>query len=120
MSLDELRERIKNELVLHEGNVADWQWARTGLPTEATELGITDFLRLVDDVTRQLNPQFGKIIDLQTLIRKVGTDNQKKLSDVQIGGFALDAERLGLSRTFVIDQWVPRLMAQIPDAPVAE
>ncbi|MEZ0542988.1 WG repeat-containing protein [Fibrella arboris] len=120
MSLDELRERIKNELVLHEGNVADWQWARTGLPAEAMELGIPDFLRLVDDVTRQLNPQFGKIIDLQTLIRKVATDNQKKLSEVQIGGFALDAERLGLSRTFVVDQWVPRLMAQIPDVPVAE
>ncbi|MBO0948213.1 WG repeat-containing protein [Fibrella forsythiae] len=115
MSLDELRERIKNELVLHEGNVADWQWTRTGLPAEATELGIPDFLRLVDDVTRSLNSQFGKILDLQALIRKVAVDNQKRLSDVQIGGFALDAERLGLSRTFVIDQWVPRLMAQIPD-----
>lgn len=120
MSLDELRERIKNELVLHEGNVADWQWARTGLPAEATELGIPDFLRLVDDVTRSLNSQFGKILDLQALIRKVAVDNKKRLSDVQIGGFALDAERLGLSRTFVIDQWVPRLMAQIPDPSEAE
>lgn len=116
MTLDELRERIKNELVLHEGNVADWQWTRTGLPAEAAEQGITDFLRLVDDVSRSLNAQFGKILDLQALIRKVATDNQKRLSDVQIGGFALDAERLGLSRAFVVDQWVPRLLAQLPDA----
>ncbi len=120
MTLDELRERIKNELVLNEGNVADWQWARTGLPAEATELGITDFLRLVDDVSRSLNAQFGKILDLQALIRKVAIDNQKRLSDVQIGGFALDAERLGLSRTFVTEQWVPRVLAKIPDAPTAE
>ncbi|MEZ0482988.1 WG repeat-containing protein [Fibrella aquatica] len=120
MSLEELRERIKNELVLHEGNVADWQWARTGLPAEATELGITDFLRLVEDVTRPLNPQFGKILDLQVLIRTVAIDNRKKLSDVQIGGFALDAERLGLSRTFVVDQWVPRILAQIPDTAAPE
>lgn len=120
MTLDELRERIKNEFVLHEGNVADWQWARTGLPAEAAELGIPDFLRLVDDVSRPLNAQFGKILDLQALIRKVAIDNQKRLSDVQIGGFALDAERLGLSRTFVTEQWVPRLLAQLPDAPTAE
>ncbi|WP_375447176.1 WG repeat-containing protein [uncultured Fibrella sp.] len=120
MTLDELRERIKNEFVLHEGNVADWQWTRTGLPAEAAELGIPDFLRLVDDVSRPLNAQFGKILDLQAQIRKVATDNQKKLSDVQIGGFALDAERLGLSRAFVTEQWVPRLVAQLPDAPTTE
>ncbi|NID10481.1 WG repeat-containing protein [Fibrivirga algicola] len=120
MTLDELRERIKNELVLNEGNVADWQWSRTGLPAEANELGVPDFLRLVDDVSRPLNAQFVKILELQAVIRKVAADNQKRLSDVQIGGFALDAERLGLSRTFVIDQWVPRILAQVPDAPAAE
>ncbi len=120
MTLDELRERIKNELVLNEGNVADWQWARTGLPAEATELGITDFLRLVDDVSRSLNAQFGKILDLQALIRTTAVDNQKKLSAVQIGGFALDAERLGLSRSFVAEQWVPHLLTKIPDPPKEE
>lgn len=120
MTLEELRERIKNELVLHEGNVADWQWTRTGLPAEATELGISDFLRLVDDVSRSLNAQFSKILDLQAVIRKVAADNQKKLSEVQIGGFALDAERLGLSRSFVTEQWVPRILTQLPDAPTAE
>lgn len=120
MTLDELRERIKNELVLNEGNVADWQWTRTGLPAEATELGITDFLRLVDDVSRSLNAQFGKILDLQALIRKLAVDNQKKLSEVQIGGFALDAERLGLSRSFVVEQWVPHILTKIPDPPKEE
>lgn len=115
MSLDELRERIKNELVLHEGNIADWQWNRTGLPTEARELGITDFLRLVDDVARPLNAQFSKILDLQAVIRTIAVDTQKRLSDVQIGGFALEAERLGLSRSFVTEQWVPRILSQIPD-----
>jgi hypothetical protein len=115
MTLDDLRERIKHELILHEGNIADWQWNRTGLPTEATELGIPNFLRLVDDVARPLNAQFGKILELQTVIRKVATDSNRRLSAVQIGGFALEAERLGLSRTFVTEQWVPRLVAQLPD-----
>ena len=119
MSVDELRERIKNELVLNQGNVADWQWTRTGLPAEATELGISDFLRLVEDVSRPLNAQFGKILDLEALILKVATDNRKQLSEVQIGGFALDAERLGLSRSFVIEQWVPRVLAKIPNASAA-
>ena len=118
MSVDELRERIKNELVLNQGNVADWQWTRTGLPAEAAELGIPDFLRLVEDVSRPLNAQFGKILNLEALILKVATDNRKQLSEVQIGGFALDAERLGLSRSFVVEQWVPRVLAKIPNAPV--
>lgn len=114
MSIEELRERITNELVLHEGNVADWQWTRTGLPNEARDLGIADFFRLVDDVSRGLNAQFGKILDLQAAIKKVATDSQRRLSDVQIGGFALNGERLGLSRAFVTEQWVPRLVAQLP------
>jgi hypothetical protein len=114
MTLDDLRERIKNELVLHEGNIADWQWNRTGLPAEAAELGIADFLRLVDDVARSLNAQFGKILDLQAVIKKVATDSQNRLSAVQIGGFALEAERLGLSKAFVTEQWVPRIVAQLP------
>ena len=118
MSLDELRERVRNEFVLREGNVADWQWSRTGLPAEANELGIPDFLRLVDDVSRPLNAQFGKILELQGTIRKAAIDSQKKLSEVQIGGFALEAERLGLSRAFVTEQWVPHLLAQLPDGPV--
>lgn len=116
MSLDELRERIKNELVLHEGNIADWQWNRTGLPVDARELGVTDFLRLVDDVARPLNAQFSKILELQTAIQRLAVDTQKQLSDVQIGGFALEAERLGLSRSFVTSQWVPNILAQLPDA----
>jgi WG containing repeat len=116
MSQDDLRERIKNELVLHEGNIADWQWNRTGLPNEATELGITDFPRLVEDVSRSLNTRFGKMLDLQAAIQTAGAENEKRLSGLQIDLFAQDADRLGLSRTFVIEQWIPQILTKIPDA----
>ncbi|MBO0935012.1 WG repeat-containing protein [Fibrella sp. HMF5335] len=116
MTQDDLRERIKNELVLHEGNIADWQWNRTGLPAEATELGITDFPRLVEDVSRALNTRFSKILELQAAIRKAGVDNEKHLSGLQIDLFAQDADRLGLSRTFITEQWIPHILAQLPDA----
>ena len=115
MTQDDLRERIKHELVLHEGNMADWQWNRTGLPTEAAELGITDFPRLVEDVSRSLNTRFGKMLDLQMAIQKAGADNEKHLSGLQIDLFAQDADRLGLSRTFVTEQWIPQILAKIPD-----
>ncbi len=115
MTIEDLRERITNELVLHEGNVADWQWNATGLPAEAAQLGLPDFLRLVDDVSRGLNARFGKILTLRDTILTLATANKKRLSDVQIGGFALEGERLGLSRAFVMEQWVPRLLAQLPD-----
>ena len=115
MTQDDLRERIKHELVLHEGNIADWQWNRTGLPTEAAELGIADFPRLVEDVSRSLNTRFGKILDLQVAIQKAGADNDKHLSGLQIDLFAQDADRLGLSRAFVTEQWIPHILAKIPD-----
>ncbi len=114
MTQDDLRERIKHELVLHEGNMADWQWNRTGLPTEATELGISDFPRLVEDVSRSLNTRFSKILDLQAAIQKAGAENEKRLSGLQIDLFAQDADRFGLSRVFVIEQWIPQILAKIP------
>ena len=116
MTQEDLRERIKNELVLHEGNIADWQWNRTGLPAEATELGLPDFSRLVEDVSRSLNTRFSKILDLQAAIQKAGAENEKHLSALQIDLFAQDADRLGLSRAFVTEQWIPSILILIPDS----
>ena len=90
------------------------------MPTEAAQLGISDFFRLVADVSQGLNSQFSKVLDLQATIKKVAIANNKQLSEVQMGGFALAGERLGLSRAFVAEQWVPRLLAQIPDEVVEE
>ncbi|MBO0933513.1 WG repeat-containing protein [Fibrella aquatilis] len=115
MTQDDLRERIKNKLVLEEGDMPDYKWARTGLPAEAAELGITDFPRLVEDVSRTLNTRFSKILDLQAAIQKAGADNEKHLSELQIDLFAQDADRLGLSRVFVTEQWIPHILAKIPD-----
>ena len=116
MTQDDLRERIKNKLVLEEGDMPDYKWTRTGLPAEAAELGITDFPRLVEDVSRTLNTRFSKILDLQAGIKKAGAENEKHLSSLQIDLFAQDADRLGLSRAFVTEQWIPHILAQLPNA----
>lgn len=116
MTIDELRERIKNQIVLHDGELADWQWPATGLPTEAAELGITDFRRLVNDVSRQLNSYFGRILDLKDKVSAQARKQQKKLSNGDIDDIVNEAERLTLSRGFVADQWIPGILKSIPDA----
>lgn len=118
MTIDELRERIKNQIVLHDGDLADWQWPATGLPEEATELGITDFRRLVNDVSRQLNSYFGRILDLKDKITAQARQQQKKLSNGDIEDIIKEAERLTLSRGFVADQWIPVILKAVPE-PVA-
>ena len=115
MTIDELRERIKNQIVLHDGELADWQWPATGLPTEAAELGITDFRRLVNDVSRQLNSYFGRILDLKEKVIAQARKQQKKLSNGDIDDIVNEAERLTLARGFVADQWIPAILKSIPD-----
>lgn len=117
MTLEELRERIKNEVVLYEGELADWQWRQKGLVAEANELGITDFTRLVNDISRQINRDFGKILDLKKKIVTVALQRQNKLTAADITQFVLEAERVQLSRAFVMDQWIPAIQSGLPDAP---
>ncbi|OIN58049.1 WG repeat-containing protein [Arsenicibacter rosenii] len=119
MTVEELRERIKNQIVLHDGDLADWQWTPTGLPAEATELGITDFRRLVNDVSRQLNSYFGRILDLKEKVRVQARKQQKKLSNGDIDEIVQEAERLTLSRGFVADQWIPAILQTVTDVDAA-
>lgn len=119
MTVEELRERIKNQIVLHDGDLADWQWTPTGLPAEATELGITDFRRLVNDVSRQLNSYFGRILDLKEKVRTQARKQQKKLSNGDIDEIVQEAERLTLSRGFVADQWIPAILQTVTDVDAA-
>ncbi|GAB3917135.1 WG repeat-containing protein [Larkinella terrae] len=116
MTLEELRDRIKNEVVLHEGELADWQWRQKGLVAEASELGITDFTRLVNDISRQVNRDFGKILDLKKKIVTVALQRRKKLSDADLNQFVTEAERVQLSKAFVTEQWIPAILAEIPDS----
>jgi len=121
MTLDELRERIKNEVVLQEGEVADWQWRQKGLVDEATGLGIlpSDFNRLVVDVSRQLNHDFGKILDLKQKIVSLAQQRQKKLTESDMDQLVSEGERIQLSRAFITEQWVPAILSTVPDAPSA-
>ncbi|MFC5411186.1 WG repeat-containing protein [Larkinella bovis] len=114
MTLEELRDRIKNEVVLHEGELADWQWRQKGLVAEASELGITDFTRLVNDISRQVNRDFGKILDLKKKIVTVALQRQHKLTAADMTQFVMEAERVQLSRTFVVDQWIPAILEALP------
>lgn len=114
MTLEELRDRIKNEVVLYEGELADWQWRQKGLVAEASELGISDFTRLVNDISRQVNRDFGKILDLKKKIVTIALQRQNKLTDTDINLFVTEAERVQLSRAFVTEQWIPAILEALP------
>ncbi|RRA97667.1 WG repeat-containing protein [Larkinella rosea] len=114
MTLEELRDRIKNEVVLYEGELADWQWRQKGLVADASELGITDFTRLVNDISRQVNRDFGKILDLKKKIVTVALQRQNKLTEADVNQFVIEAERVQLSRTFVTEQWIPAILEALP------
>jgi hypothetical protein len=114
MTLEELRDRIKNEVVLYEGELADWQWRQKGLVAEANELGISDFTRLVNDISRQVNRDFGKILDLKKKIVTVALQRQNKLTETDINQFVTEAERVQLSRAFVTEQWIPAILDALP------
>ncbi|MGA0559180.1 WG repeat-containing protein [Larkinella sp. VNQ87] len=131
MTLEELRDRIKNEVVLYEGELADWQWRQKGLVAEANELGISDFTRLVNDISRQVNRDFGKILDLKKKIVAVALQRGKQLTEADIAQFVTEADRVQLSRAFVTEQWIPAILNALPEtaatpidpakpAPVAE
>ncbi|GAB3315803.1 hypothetical protein GCM10027299_05260 [Larkinella ripae] len=115
MTLEELRDRIKNEVVLYEGELADWQWRQKGLVDEASALGISDFTRLVNDISRQVNRDFGKILDLKKKIVTVALQRQKKLTDADLNQFITEAERVQLSRAFVTEQWIPAILSALPE-----
>lgn len=68
MTLEEIRERVKNKLIIHDGNIADWQWHNTELPKNALSIGIVDFLKLVDETAVKLNTNISKIVQLETEI----------------------------------------------------
>ncbi|RCR69871.1 hypothetical protein [Larkinella punicea] len=120
MTLEELRDRIKNEVVLYEGELADWQWRQKGLVAEANELGITDFTRLVNDISRQVNRDFGKILDLKKKMVTVALQRQNQLSEADINQFVAEAERVQLSRAFVTEQWIPAILEALPVSSASE
>ncbi len=119
MTLDELRERIKDEVVLHEGNVADYQWRQMGLTDEAAKLGVSgpDFGRLVNQVSLTVAPDLGRITEIKEDILRLARQRRKQLTDADIRQLVDDAERAHLTRSFVVDTWIPTLLRQVPDMP---
>ncbi|GAB3969516.1 hypothetical protein GCM10028806_15840 [Spirosoma terrae] len=119
MTLTELKERIKEEVVLHEGDLKEWQWRRNGLLTEAEQDGISsaEFMRLVNDVSYQLGGLFPKINALKATAESYARADKKKLHPIHIDEIVTEAERLTLSREFVTQRWLPAILAAIPDPP---
>ncbi len=117
MTLDELKERIKNEVVLREGDLFDWQWRQLGLVAEAEELGVPsgEFLALVNEVSRAINPYFGRISDLKIKVADLARLQRKQLTDAQIRQITDDAGRLQLQPDFVTEQWIPAILATVPE-----
>jgi|GEM_PF-5298678 len=122
MTLDELRERIKDEIVLHEGDVAEWEWQRKGLTAEAQQLGLSPdaFTRLVNQVSYAIAPDFGRISELKARIHDKALAQQRKLSEEDIRQFVEEADRVRLTRTFVTEQWIPAILAALPAAQAPE
>ncbi|GAA4402310.1 hypothetical protein GCM10023187_17270 [Nibrella viscosa] len=121
MTLEELKERIKDEIVLHEGDVAEWEWRQKGLTAEAQQLGLSpaDFSRLVNQVSYAVAPDFGRISELKSRIIDTAQKQQKQLYQSDMRSFVEEADRARLSRAFVTDKWIPALLDAIPDAPPA-
>lgn len=117
MSIDELKERIKEEVVLREGDLFEWQWRQLGLVAEANELGIAeaDFLTIVNEVSRAIHPFFGRISDLKVKITDLARIQRKKLTTAQVDQIVADAVRLQLPPDFVRDRWLPAILANVPE-----
>lgn len=117
MTLTELRERIKEEVVLHEGDLKEWQWRRNGLLTEAEQDGISpaDFMRIVNDVSYQLSTLFARINQLRSKADTYARADKKRLTNAHLDELVAEAERLTLSRMFVTGRWLPAILATIPE-----
>lgn len=121
MTLEELRERVKEEIILHEGDVADWEWQKKGLTTEATQLGLSAdaFARLVHQVSYSVQPDFGRILDLKERVIELATSQQNQLSPQDIRRLTEEGERMQMSRAFMTEKWIPDILADLPQsAPV--
>ncbi len=116
MTLDELRERIKDEVVLHEGDVADYQWRQLGLTDEATKLGLSgpDFGRLVNQISLTVAPNLSRIAELRSTVLKLAQQRLNRLTDTDLQQITQEAERAHLTRSFVVDTWLPTLLKQAP------
>lgn len=117
MSLDELKERIKEEVVLREGDLFEWQWRQLGLMAQAEESGVSagEFLAMVNEVSRAVNPYFGRISDLKIKVTELARIGRKKLTDVQINQVVTEATRLQLLPGFVRERWIPAILAAVPE-----
>ncbi|AQG78309.1 WG repeat-containing protein [Spirosoma montaniterrae] len=116
MTIDELREWIKDEIVLHEGDVAEWEWRKKGLTTEAKAIGLSDadFSRLVNQVSLSVQPDFGKISVVRDSILTLARQRRGKLTPADVETLVKQAEPARLSRAFVADKWIPALVQTLP------
>lgn len=125
MNRTALHERIKEEMVLRRGQVKERQWRQTGLPDEAAREGIApeEFRRMVNEVGRQIN--FEKLADLRRRMEDaLNAPPLFELHQTQQDDFVAEAERMGLTPTFVRERWLPGIIADLkkttpPAPPVA-
>lgn len=115
MSIDDLRERIREEIILHEGNVAAWEWQQKGLVSEAAQLQLSpeEFYRLVNYLSNTVAPDFGRLSDLKLEIIERYRLGQA-LSPEELNAFVRKAEQLQLNRAFVVDRWIPVITKGLP------
>lgn len=119
MSLEELRERIKDEVVLREGDVANYQWRQMGLVDEAATLNLSEavFGQLVNQVSQVVMSDWNQIAGLRSDILELARERHKKLADADRQQIVDKAERAHLTRSFVVDTWLPALLQEVPDVP---
>ena len=118
MTLDELKERIKAEIILHEGDVAQYQWQQLGLVQEAAGAGLSkaDFFSLVNQVSLSVQADFGRIDTLKQAMLNRLRGQKGKLTNADLAEFSQEADRARLSHTFLVETWIPQLQSQLPPA----
>ena len=118
MKLDDLRERIKDEVILRGGEIKDHEWRNSGLIKDADALGISekDFSKLVIEESLKVDRNQGPINLLKNEISEAAKRSNRRVTDEDVKKFVADAGRIHLSRKFVEEQLIPHLISEIPVA----
>ena len=71
-------------------------------------------MAVVNEVSRAVNPYFGRISDLKIKVSDLARSNRNKLTDAQTDQFVAEAARLQLLPDFVGERWIPAILAALP------
>ncbi|WP_138478001.1 hypothetical protein [Dyadobacter bucti] len=115
MTFEELRERIKEKVILEKGEIGHYQWEQWNIRSAASEIGILDsqFFILVREVTNTVS--FRVIEEVEEAIVLHAPQWKKQISTKDEEKIAAKAAKLAVSRAFLVDHWIPKVLQGLPE-----